>query len=149
MLPRLENTRGYETRIHAESDFAFIYQPFILEGPGATYLIEWSTPDRPARLAKWTRTLGDLHLFIWPYERVRRPLLHGILTCLTSARWVQNRGWYYIGLHSVVHAEMESRWPVLERNVSFLVAVDDSEWLTRRYHAGQEAAFGLSSQAEP
>ncbi|KAI0332414.1 hypothetical protein GY45DRAFT_1213446, partial [Cubamyces sp. BRFM 1775] len=95
--PPLESTPGYETRIHAESDFAFIYQPFILEGPGpeATYFIEWGTPDRAEQLAKWTETLGDLHLFLWPYERT---------------------GWYYIGLHSLVYAEMESRWPMLERN---------------------------------
>ncbi|KAH9894428.1 hypothetical protein C8Q73DRAFT_695533 [Cubamyces lactineus] len=96
MLPRLERMRGYETRIHAESDCAFVYQPFILEGPGATYFVEWSTPDRPERLAKWTRGLGDLHLFVWPYK--------------------PNGGWYYVGLHSLVYAEMESRWPILDRS---------------------------------
>ncbi|KAI9066422.1 hypothetical protein FKP32DRAFT_1673940 [Trametes sanguinea] len=86
---------GYDTRIFARSDVAFVYEPVILEGPGptASYFVGWTTPDRVQSVKDWVAQTGDLQLFIWPIG--------------------ETVGWRYIGLHSLSFADIECKWPMI------------------------------------
>ncbi|KAI0677028.1 hypothetical protein C8Q78DRAFT_61705 [Trametes maxima] len=94
-ITNLESMPGYDTRINAVSDAAFVFRPVILEGPGATYFIGWGTADNARAIEKWSKTIGDLHLFIWPAK--------------------QPSGWWYSGLHALSFVELQQVWPALPK----------------------------------
>ncbi|KAI0650213.1 hypothetical protein C8Q79DRAFT_902178 [Trametes meyenii] len=91
----LESMPGYDTRIHAVSDAAFVFRPVILEGPRATYFIGWGTANNARSLEKWSNTIGDLNLFIWPAK--------------------QPSGWWYSGLHALSFVKLQQVWPALPK----------------------------------
>lgn len=70
----LRAVHGYDTRIFARSDVAFVYEPVILEGPGptASYFVGWTTPDGVESVRNWVAQTGDLQLFIWPIGEASR-----------------------------------------------------------------------------
>ncbi|KAI0368047.1 hypothetical protein BV20DRAFT_969620 [Pilatotrama ljubarskyi] len=91
----LESMPGYETRIYVDSTVAFVFRPVILEGPTATYLIGWGSPKMAQTLENWSKTIGDLNVFMWPI--------------------MQDSGWFYVGLNSLTFVKIESVWPMLHK----------------------------------
>ncbi|KAI0356472.1 hypothetical protein OH77DRAFT_1423415 [Trametes cingulata] len=94
-VANLEAIPGYGTRVYAAGTLAFVFRPVILEGPEATYLIGWGTPKMAQNLEGWSKTLGDLNVFMWPIKK--------------------NSGWYYVGLHSLTFVKIDSVWPMLHK----------------------------------
>ncbi len=70
----LETMPGYDTRLFTGANVAFVFRPFVLEGPDSTYLIGWGSEELVKRMEASTKTLGDMNLFIWPMKQVRVPL---------------------------------------------------------------------------
>ncbi|KAI0637964.1 hypothetical protein C8Q77DRAFT_1153656 [Trametes polyzona] len=96
-LADLETMSGYDIRIQCDTDLAFAFRPTVLEGPSGTYLIGWGSADMVKRVQNWSKTLGDVNLFVWP---------------------VGKDGWFYLGLHSVTFVELEPMWPKLPAEAS-------------------------------
>ncbi|KAI0722252.1 hypothetical protein C8T65DRAFT_628750 [Cerioporus squamosus] len=93
----MEVEPGYDIRIHAEADLAFVYRPVILEGPLATYLIGWGDATMTRKVREWSAGIGEVNLFFYP------------------AKEAPTAGWFYLGMHKLTYASIESVWGKLPR----------------------------------
>ncbi len=66
----LEFESGYDIRVHAEADTAFVYRPVILESLSATYLIGWGDAAMVRKVQEWSNGIGEVNLFSYPAKEV-------------------------------------------------------------------------------
>ena len=66
----LEYGPGYNVRIFADADVAFVYSPVILEGPSGTYLIGWGDKSAARNVRGWAKGGKNLHMFFFPAIKV-------------------------------------------------------------------------------
>jgi hypothetical protein len=94
-LKRLAEVQDHGLRLQRKDEIAFVYDPIILEGPLATYLIEWG-PKRINDKARRYVTSGTVDL---AYHTLLFP--------------VKTSGWFYVGRMNWTPVNMSSIWPTL------------------------------------
>ncbi|RDX53676.1 hypothetical protein OH76DRAFT_1398789 [Lentinus brumalis] len=91
----LEFESGYDIRVHAEADTAFVYRPVILESLSATYLIGWGDAAMVRKVQEWSNGIGEVNLFSYP------------------AKEDSESGWFYLGKHKLTYTPVKSIWSKL------------------------------------
>ncbi|KAG0709821.1 hypothetical protein DFH29DRAFT_885932 [Suillus ampliporus] len=103
-------------------NMAFVYDPFSMDGPGESLLMDWGTPDGNETVRAYVvkKRPGDrvLHTFTFPVKR-------GV--------------WYYIGAHAWNVKDLFEVWPTLNDRAKDVVTAKLRRRCNRR-HTQQELA---------
>jgi hypothetical protein len=91
-LKKLAEIQDHGLRIQTIDDMAFVYDPIILEGPEASYLMEWAPKKRNQRAKRYVTMEPSYHTFLFP---------------------VKKGGWYYIGKMKWAPVTIWTIWPTL------------------------------------
>jgi hypothetical protein len=69
---RLEAIQQHGPRIQIVDEIAFVYDSMTLEGPLATYLIEWGSRRIIEKAQRYVNATGEVayHTFLFPVKKV-------------------------------------------------------------------------------
>lgn len=76
-LGRLAIGDEYGVPLQIIDKLAFVYDPIILEGPSATYIIDWGRKDqnmqdvRKVTHGRMGNPVNEFHTFFYPVKKVR------------------------------------------------------------------------------